>query len=46
VISSETECQPIFAGFEETAWACGDFIRPGKNWAMYFSCDACAGGLE
>jgi hypothetical protein len=22
---------------EETAWACGDEIRPGKNWAMYFS---------
>ena len=22
---------------EETAWADGDPIRPGKNWAMYFS---------
>jgi hypothetical protein len=20
----------------ETAWACGQEIRPGKNWAMYF----------
>lgn len=41
VISTETDCQPIFGGMEETAWACGDFIRPGKNWAMYFQCDAC-----
>jgi len=22
---------------EETAWACGSRIRPGKNWATYFS---------
>jgi hypothetical protein len=21
---------------QETAWACGKEIRPGKNWAMYF----------
>ena len=41
VISTETDCQPIFGGMDETAWACGDFIRPGKNWAMYFQCDAC-----
>lgn len=43
VISTETDCQPIFGGMEETAWACGDFIRPGKNWAMSFQC--CASGL-
>jgi hypothetical protein len=42
VISTETDCQPIFGGMEETAWACGDFIRPGKNWAMSFQC--CASG--
>jgi hypothetical protein len=42
VIAAETECQPFFGGEEETAWACGDFIRPGKNWAMSFQC--CAGG--
>lgn len=40
VISTETDCQPIFGGMEETAWACGDFIRPGKNWAMSFQCCA------
>jgi len=22
---------------EETAWGEGDYIRPGKNWAMYFT---------
>ena len=26
--------EPIYQ--EETAWAEGDPIRPGKNWAMYF----------
>ena len=35
-----TGCQPILADGDETAWACGDFIRSGKNWAMTFQCCA------
>jgi hypothetical protein len=40
VVSTEAACQPVFGDGDETAWACGDSIRPGKNWAMTFQCCA------
>jgi len=30
----------------ETAWGDGDEIRPGKNWAMYFSTTVYCGGAK
>lgn len=41
-ITVPTVCEPnlVFTGQEETAWGCGDFIDPKKNWAMSFTCCA------
>lgn len=33
VVAHSVDCECV----EETAWACGCPIRPGKNWAMYFT---------
>jgi len=39
-VTNPTEIDPVtLLPREESVWAEGDEIRPGKNWAMYFEFD-------